>query len=239
MLPGPGWCSCTDTGHNKVCGCSGSALAAQLCCCLLLLRSLDSHTYKNSQYCPSQTPGALQQPWVSWSTSAPVCWSWRLPLCSSSHSALLYQFAMNCISVLRRRTCFAPLSWARALKNSLMTLNNDLSVFVTYERKKMLSWTERSLSFSSTFWSLPRSSWTSCLCLNSRRFHGILSIPNLCCSSALCMAGCETHGALARSLDPAALDSAELGLCMTLINTKCVAAAQKGFVVQAQPFAHC
>lgn len=53
------------------------------------------------------------------------------------------------------------------------------------------------------------------------------------------MAGCETHGALARSLDPAALDSAELGLCMTLINTKCVAAAQKGFVVQAQPFAHC
>lgn len=54
----------------------------------------------------------------------------------------------------------------------------------------------------------------------------------------MCMAGCETDGALAYSLDPAALDSAELGLCMTLTNTKCVAAAQKGFVVQAQLFAH-
>lgn len=52
------------------------------------------------------------------------------------------------------------------------------------------------------------------------------------------MAGCETHGALAYSLVPAALDSAKFGLCMILINTKYVAAAQKGFVVQAQLFAH-
>lgn len=61
-----------------------------------------------------------------------------------------------------------------------------------------------------------------------------LSIP----ISAMCMAGCETHGALAHSLVPAALGSAKLGLCMVLISTKYVAAAQKGFVVQAQPFAH-
>lgn len=115
-----------------------------------------------------------------------------------------------------------------------MALNNDLSVFVTYERRKMLSRTEGSLFvlhllvFSKKFMDV-------CLCSNSGRFHGILSIPSPCCSSALCMAGCETHGALAHSLDPAALDSAELELCMTLINTECVAAAQKGSVVQA----HC
>lgn len=77
-----------------------------------------------------------------------------------------------------------------------------------------------------------------CLCSNSGRFHGILFIPNPCCSSAMCMAGSETHGALAHSLVPAALGSAKLGLCMVLVNTKYVAAAQKGFVVQAQPFAH-
>lgn len=57
------------------------------------------------------------------------------------------------------------------------------------------------------------------LCSNSGRFHGILSIPNPCCFSAMCMAGCETHGDLAHSLVPAALDSAKLGLCMIPINT--------------------
>lgn len=74
-----------------------------------------------------------------------------------------------------------------------------------------------------------------CLCSSSGRFHGVHSIPDPCCSSATC-AGQD--GALAHSLVPAALGSAKLGLCMILINTKYVAAAQKGFVVQAQPFAH-
>lgn len=109
-------------------------------------------------------------------------------------------------------------------------------LFVTCERKKMLSWSKdlfflRSLVLNKKFMDV-------CLCSNSGRFHGILFIPNPCCSSAMCMAGSETHGALAHSLVPAALGSAKLGLCMVLVNTKYVAAAQKGFVVQAQPFAH-
>lgn len=73
------------------------------------------------------------------------------------------------------------------------------------------------------------------LCSSSGSFHEILSVPNPCCSPASCA---WQDGALAHSLVPAALASAELGLCMVLINMKYVAAAQKGFVIQAQPFAH-
>lgn len=88
----------------------------------------------------------------------------------------------------------------------------------------MLSWTEGSF-FSFTFWMFV----DVYLCSSSGKFHGILSIPNPCCSSAPCA---WQDGALAHSLVPAALGSAELGLCMILINTKYVAAAQKGFIVQ-------
>lgn len=74
--------------------------------------------------------------------------------------------------------------------------------------------------FFCTLWSLARSLWMSVYVQTVEGSMEFLSIPNLCCSSVMCMAGCETHGALAYSLVPAAFASAKFGLCMILINTK-------------------